>query len=148
MISFDLKLETIMNCRRAFRLCTGRGLLITSALAVPIALQATDLLDAPGPGYRQFQSAPRYREDLLDAIPRPQFSKEKRIEAEIWESLRTGVRYYSAPSRSAPTGILLPLAGAQLHSAIEHRPFDKPIRLFGNAEAQKPTPVPALSLKK
>jgi hypothetical protein len=92
---------------------------------------AIDLLDAPGPGYRNQLESRTYRPDLLDALPSTLFWPEERtgLENQFLQKVEQfwGVRLYTSP-------LILTLEIQQLNPTIlelpTENPFEHPFRLF------------------
>ena len=109
-----------------------RCLFIFTALVVPTAILATELLDAPGRGYREFQSTSLYREDLLDALPVKGLSEgNAKFEAGLVKWFTAGVRYYSASSPLSPSVIDFQVIPLRSQVLLDGGLFDSPIQLFG-----------------
>lgn len=111
------------------------------------AVFAADLLDAPGPGYRNQNESlipslspvrlrqfplerPTYRPDLLDALPPTRLSPEERawhqeLLLQRLEQFR-GIRIYTNP---LCLSLEIPLSPTILELPTENR-FKKPFRLF------------------
>jgi hypothetical protein len=115
---------------------------VFAALSLAAAAQAADLLDAPGPGYREqsegqslvpgsarLRKSPGYRPELLDALPpmrREKFAPNHQFLIEKLRKLR-GIHIYPDPQA-------LSLEIQQLNATLPElpttNPFERPIRLF------------------
>lgn len=124
---FSMKAQ---NSCRIFMNSSRVGLFTFIAFGTAAAF-AVDLLDAPGPGYRNQLESPTYRPDLLDALPPTRFSPEDRTQGQIHFLQKMeqfwGVRLYTNP-------LILTLEIQQLSPTIlelpTENPFEHPFRLF------------------
>jgi len=118
-----LRGPTMMNSSLA-------GLFILVAFATAEAF-AADLLDGPGPGYRNQLEGPAYRPDLLDTLPPTRSSPGERPQ---WQKqfLQKGEQYWGVRLSTTPLSLTLeiqPVRPRILEWPAEN-PFGHPFRLF------------------